>query len=66
MDEIGEMPLEFQAKLLRAVESLRIRRLGGTQERKLDLRVIAATNRNLRHEASKDGSDKIFITDSMF
>ena len=50
LDEIGEMPLEFQAKLLRAVESLRIRRRGGTQERKLDLRVIAATNRNLRHE----------------
>lgn len=53
LDEIGEMPLEFQAKLLRAVESLRIRRLGGTQERKLDLRVIAATNRNLRHEAEQ-------------
>ena len=53
LDEIGEMPLEVQAKLLRAVESLRIRRLGGTQERKLDLRVIAATNRNLRHEAEQ-------------
>ena len=53
LDEIGEMPLEFQAKLLRAVESLRIRRLGGTQERKLDLRVIAATNRNLRYEADQ-------------
>ena len=53
LDEIGELPLEFQGKLLRGVESLRIRRLGGTQERKLDLRVIAATNRNLRHEAEQ-------------
>lgn len=53
LDEIGEMPLEFQAKLLRAVESLRIRRLGGTQERKLDVRVIAATNRNLRAESEQ-------------
>lgn len=53
LDEIGEMPLEFQAKLLRAVESLRIRRIGGTQERTLDVRVIAATNRNLRVEAEQ-------------
>lgn len=53
LDEIGEMPLEFQAKLLRAVETLCIQRLGGSQERKLDLRVIAATNRNLRREAEQ-------------
>ena len=53
LDEIGEMPLEFQAKLLRVVESLRIRRLGGTQERRLDVRVIAATNRNLRLESEQ-------------
>jgi Transcriptional regulator containing PAS, AAA-type ATPase, and DNA-binding domains len=54
LDEIGEMPLEFQAKMLRAVETLRIRRLGGAQERPLDVRVIAATNRDLRQEA-EDG-----------
>lgn len=53
LDEIGEMPLEFQAKLLRAVETLQIRRLGGTQEKKLDVRVVAATNRNLRLEAEQ-------------
>lgn len=53
LDEIGEMPLEFQAKLLRVVESLRVRRLGGTQERTLDVRVIAATNRNLRLESEQ-------------
>ena len=53
LDEIGEMPLEFQAKLLRAVETLQIRRLGGSQEKKLDVRVVAATNRNLRLEAEQ-------------
>ncbi len=51
LDEIGEMPLEFQAKLLRAVETLQIQRLGGKQDKKLNVRIIAATNRNLRLEA---------------
>lgn len=50
LDEIGEMPLEFQAKLLRVVETLRVRRIGGKEEKKLDVRVIAATNRNLRRQ----------------
>lgn len=50
LDEIGEMPMEFQAKLLRAVETLTIRRLGGKKEKKLDVRVIAATNRNLKRQ----------------
>ena len=53
LDEIGEMPLEFQAKLLRAVETLRIRRIGGKQEIPLDIRIIAATNRDLQKEAEK-------------
>jgi len=50
LDEIGEMPLEFQAKLLRAVETLCIRRIGGKEEKRLDVRIIAATNRNLHRE----------------
>ncbi len=50
LDEIGEMPMEFQAKVLRAVETLRIRRIGGKDEKPLDVRVIAATNRNLRQQ----------------
>jgi transcriptional regulator of acetoin/glycerol metabolism len=50
LDEIGEMPMEFQAKLLRAVENLRIRRIGGRDEKKLDVRVIAATNRDLEKQ----------------
>lgn len=53
LDEIGEMPLEFQAKLLRAVETLRIRRIGGKEEKKLDVRIIAATNRHLDQEAAR-------------
>lgn len=50
LDEIGEMPMEFQAKLLRAVETLRIRRIGGREEKKLDVRVMAATNRDLQRQ----------------
>ncbi|MCD8349015.1 MAG: sigma-54-dependent Fis family transcriptional regulator [Planctomycetaceae bacterium] len=50
LDEIGELPLEFQAKLLRVVETRQVRRLGGNVEKKLDVRIIAATNRNLRRE----------------
>ncbi len=53
LDEIGEMPLEFQAKLLRAVETLRIRRIGGKKEIPLDIRIIAATNRDLQREAER-------------
>lgn len=53
LDEIGEMPIEFQAKLLRAVETLRIRRIGGKEEKKLDVRVIAATNRHLEQEVGR-------------
>jgi two-component system, NtrC family, response regulator AtoC len=45
LDEIGEMPLGQQAKLLRAIEARCARRVGGTQERRHDVRFIAATNR---------------------
>ncbi len=47
LDEIGDMPLEMQTKLLNVLESKRARRVGGTQERPVDVRIIAATNRNL-------------------
>jgi DNA-binding NtrC family response regulator len=47
MDEIGEMPLESQVKLLRIIECRRFRRLGGRREIEADVRVIAATNRDL-------------------
>src|SRR5215467_7607682 len=55
LDEIGEMPLMLQAKLLRVLEEQSFRRLGGLKDIKLDLRVVAATNKNLR-EAVKEGA----------
>jgi PAS domain S-box-containing protein len=47
LDEIGEMPLSMQAKLLRVLEEHSFRRLGGTKDVEVDLRVIAATNQEL-------------------
>jgi two-component system, NtrC family, response regulator AtoC len=54
LDEIGEMPLEMQAKLLRVLETRAFYRLGGNKEVKINVRVLAATNRNLE-EAMKEG-----------
>ncbi len=48
LDEIADLPLRTQAKLLRAVENGQIRRLGGTKDITVDVRIIAATNRDLR------------------
>jgi two-component system, NtrC family, response regulator AtoC len=55
LDEIGEMPLSLQAKLLRVLEDQVFRRLGGLRDIHVDLRIIAATNKNLR-EAVKEGA----------
>ena len=48
LDEIGEMPLALQAKMLRAIETKRIDRLGGNTPINVDVRIVAATNRRLR------------------
>lgn len=48
MDEIGEIPLSLQAKLLRVLETGSFRRLGGTEERRVDFRFICATHRDLK------------------
>jgi len=50
LDEIGEMPLDLQVKLLRAIQEKEIERVGGTTVIKTDVRIIAATNRNLQQE----------------
>ncbi len=55
LDEIGELPLELQAKLLRVVQDGEFERLGSPKTLRVDVRVIAATNRNLA-ERVKDGS----------
>lgn len=47
LDEIGELPLNMQVKLLRAIQEKEIERIGGTRPIKIDVRIIAATNRNL-------------------
>jgi DNA-binding NtrC family response regulator len=53
LDEIGELPLELQPKLLRALENHQVRRLGDNVTREVDVRIVAATHRNLAVEVDR-------------
>jgi DNA-binding NtrC family response regulator len=62
LDEIGELPLAIQAKLLRVIEERRFERVGGTQSIDVDVRIVVATNRDLR----KMIEEKLFREDLYF
>jgi DNA-binding NtrC family response regulator len=53
LDEIGELPLALQAKLLRTLQERQLRRVGGTAQIDVDVRVVSATNRDLRDAATR-------------
>ena len=59
LDEIGDLPLELQPKLLRALQEKSFERLGGTRTIPIDVRLLAATNRNLTQMMG----DKLFRSD---
>ncbi len=53
LDEIGELPLHMQAKLLRAIQEKKVRPVGGERDIPIDVRIVAASNRNLRREVER-------------
>ncbi|HVV50749.1 MAG TPA: sigma-54 dependent transcriptional regulator [Polyangia bacterium] len=55
LDEVGEMPMPTQAKLLKVLEEMTFRRLGGTRDLSINVRVVAATNKELADEVEKGG-----------
>lgn len=53
LDEVGELPLNLQAKLLKVIQEKKVTRIGGTQTKQIDFRIIASTNRNLQEMVKK-------------
>src|SRR6186997_869717 len=67
LDEIGDLPVGLQAKILRALEEKRFERVGGTQSLQVDVRVVAATNRNLKAAvAARQFREDLFFRLSVF
>ncbi len=67
LDEIGDLPLALQAKILRALEEKRFERLGGTSPIQVDVRVVAATNRNLKQAvAARQYREDLYFRLSVF
>jgi transcriptional regulator with GAF, ATPase, and Fis domain len=67
LDEIGDLPLLLQAKILRALEEKRFERVGGTAPLQVDVRVVAATNRNLKAAvAARQYREDLFFRLSVF
>src|SRR6185503_13594794 len=67
LDEIGELPLSLQAKILRALDQKCFERVGGTQSLHVDVRVVAATNRNLKARvAERQFRDDLYFRLSVF
>src|SRR4029450_5199758 len=67
LDEIGDLPLGLQAKILRAIEEKRFERVGGTQSLHVDVRIVAATNKQLRAGvAAKQFREDLYFRLSVF
>jgi DNA-binding NtrC family response regulator len=67
LDEVGELPLTLQAKILRALDQKCFERVGGTQSLHVDVRVVAATNRNLKSRvAERQFRDDLYFRLSVF
>jgi two-component system, NtrC family, response regulator AtoC len=62
LDEVGDLEPALQGKLLRAIEERTVRRVGGIRDRRIDVRILAATNRNLEHQVQT----KVFRGDLYF